>query len=408
MNAEIISVGTELLLGQIVNTNAAYIAKQLASVGINLYRTTVVGDNAERLIKAAKEAFSRTELVIFTGGLGPTNDDITKETVAEYFGLELICDEYSLNKIKSFFDRINKPMTQNNVKQACMPEGSIIAENFNGTAPGCIIEQNGKIAVLLPGPPSELVPMFENKIMPYLAEKSDTVIVSKTVKTFGIGESALEEKIKDLTYDCNPTIAPYAKTGEAELRITAKAANAADAEKLIMSMLDEVKKRIGEYIYGYDDDTLNSVAYKFLKDNGLTLSTAESCTGGLIADALVTMPGSSAVFGYGAVTYANEAKMQLLGVKPETLEKYGAVSPQTAREMAEGIRKLSGSDLGVASTGIAGPDGGSDEKPVGLVYIAVSGKNGTRTKKLNLSGGRENIRALAVKNVLHMIIEEDC
>lgn len=406
MNAEIISVGTELLLGQIVNTDAKFIAEELASAGINLFYTTVVGDNAERLKNAVDIAFSRAELVIFTGGLGPTCDDITKETVAEYFGLETVCDEYSLNKIKAFFDKINKKMTDNNVKQAYMPHGAKILENFHGTAPGCIIEKNGKIAVMIPGPPSEAEPMFKNRVMPYLMGKSGNVILSKTVKTFGIGESALEDSVKDLAENKNPTLAPYAKTGEAELRITAKAANKEEAENLIGDMLEKVKERVGEYIYGYDDETLNSAVYKYLKNNGLTLSTAESCTGGLLADAIVKIPGSSGVFGYGAVTYANEAKMKILGVKSETLEKYGAVSPQTAKEMAEGIRKLSGSDLGAATTGIAGPDGGTAEKPVGLVYIAVADGKETRIKKLDLSGNREKIRILAVKNVLRMILEE--
>lgn len=406
MNAEIISVGTELLLGQIVNTDAKFIAEELASAGINLFYTTVVGDNAERLKNAVDIAFSRAELVIFTGGLGPTCDDITKETAAEYFGLETVCDEYSLNKIKAFFDKINKKMTDNNVKQAYMPHGAKILENFHGTAPGCIIEKNGKIAVLIPGPPSEAEPMFKNQVMPYLMGKSGNVILSKTVKTFGIGESALEDRVKDLAENKNPTLAPYAKTGEAELRITAKAANKEEAENLIGDMLEKVKERVGEYIYGYDDETLNSAVYKYLKNNGLTLSTAESCTGGLLADAIVKIPGSSGVFGYGAVTYANEAKMKILGVKSETLEKYGAVSPQTAKEMAEGIRRLSGSDLGAATTGIAGPDGGTAEKPVGLVYIAVADGKETRIKKLDLSGNRERIRILAVKNVLRMILEE--
>lgn len=406
MNAEIISVGTELLLGQIVNTDARFIAEQLASAGINLFYTTVVGDNAERLKNATETAFLRAELVIFTGGLGPTCDDITKETVSEYFGLKTVCDEYSLNKIKSFFEKIGRKMTENNIKQAYMPEGAKIVENFNGTAPGCIIEKNGKIAVLIPGPPQEAEPMFKNQIMPYLLKKNGMTIVSKTVKTFGIGESALEEKVKDLMNGENPTLAPYAKTGEAELRITAKAENAEKAEELISEMLAKLKKRVGEYIYGYDDDTLGSTVFGLLKSKKLTLSTAESCTGGLLADAIVKIPGSSEVFGYGTVTYANEAKMKLLGVKSETLEKYGAVSPQTAQEMAEGVRKLSGSGLGAATTGIAGPGGGTAEKPVGLVYAAVSSENGTTVKKLNLNGNRENIRKLAVKNILRMIIRE--
>lgn len=406
MNAEIISVGTELLLGQILNTDARFISEQLASAGINLFYTTVVGDNANRLKEAAKQAFARAELVIFTGGLGPTGDDLTKETVSEYFGLKTVCDEYSLNKIKAFFDKINVPMTENNVKQAYMPKGAEVIENFNGTAPGCIIEKDGKTAVLIPGPPSEAEPMFKNQIMPYLLKKSGTTIVSKTVKTFGIGESALEDKVKDLMQSGNPTLAPYAKTGEAELRITAKSETAEEAERLISDMLKKVEMRIGGYIYGYDDETLNSAVYKYLKNNGLTLATAESCTGGLLADSIVKIPGSSGVFGYGVVTYANEAKMKLLGVKAETLEKHGAVSPQTAAEMAEGVRKLSGSSIGASTTGIAGPDGGTEEKPVGLVYIAVAYENGTYVKKLNLSGNREKVRTLAVKNVLYMIMKK--
>ena len=407
MKAEIIAVGTELLLGQILNTNAKYISQQLAGAGVDMYYQTVTGDNPERLKSALSIAFSRADTVILTGGLGPTKDDLTKETVAEYFGRKLVRDEYSMKKIERHIKKIGMPLTENNKKQADMPEGCIIIENFKGTAPGCIIEENGKTAVMLPGPPSEAEPMFKDFVLPYLTKRTGAVIVSKSVRIFGKGESLVETLVKDLTEGENPTLAPYAKEGEVELRITAKAENEDEAKSLIESMRREVEKRLGENIYGYDDDSLETVAVRGLIEHKKTISTAESCTGGTVAAAITSVAGSSEIFGYGFVTYANEAKQNLVGVEENTLKMYSAVDPETAMQMAEGARKRSGSDIGVSTTGIAGPGGGTEEKPVGLVYIAISTEKETKYKKLNLAGDRNKIRRLTVKHVLNMIIENE-
>ena len=404
MNAEIISVGTELLLGQILNTDARFISEQLASAGINLFYTTVVGDNAKRLKEAAKQAFARAELVIFTGGLGPTGDDLTKETVSEYFGLKTVCDEYSLNKIKAFFDKINVPMTENNVKQAYMPEGAEVIENFNGTAPGCIIEKDGKTAVLIPGPPSEAEPMFKNQIMPYLLKKSGTTIVSKTVKTFGIGESALEDKVKDLMQSGNPTLAPYAKTGESELRITAKTKTEAEAKALIDDTEKSVRSILGDFVYAVGDNaSMPETVTKLLCRNNLTLSTAESCTGGMVAERITSVPGASECFHCGYVTYSNDQKARLLGVSDTTLKSHGAVSEETALEMSRGAKERSGADIGIGITGIAGPGGGTEEKPVGLVYVSICADGLHKAYRLMLTGNRSMVRERACLYALDLV-----
>ncbi len=405
MNAEIIAVGTEILLGQIVNTNAKYISEKLADAGVNVYFETVVGDNPERLKTSLELAFSRVDTVILTGGLGPTQDDLTKETVAAYFNKKLIRDEYSMSKIETRMQRLGAVMTENNRKQADMPEGCIILENMNGTAPGCIIEENGKTAIMLPGPPTEMMAMFDDSVMPYLMKRTGAVIKSLSLRIFGKGESLVETEVRDLMEGKNPTVAPYAKEGEVELRITARANSEEEAEKLIEPVKQELVKRLGDVIYGYDGDSLETVAVKKLIKQKKTVSTAESCTGGMVASAITSVSGSSDIFGYGFVTYANEAKQGLVGVNPETLEQYGAVSAQTAMEMAKGAREKAGSDIGVSTTGIAGPGGGSKEKPVGLVYIAISTKDKTEYKKLSLTGNRERIRRLTVKNVMNMIIK---
>lgn len=406
MKAEMIAVGTEILLGQIVNTNAQFISQQFAGLGVDLYYETVIGDNVLRLKEALGIAFARVDLVILTGGLGPTKDDLTKETVAEYFGAALEMHQPSLAEISGYFQRVGRPMTENNKKQAMLPQGCIVMKNNHGTAPGCILEKDGKTAVMLPGPPTEMKFMFLESVVPYLKSKSTDVIASKSVRLFGTGESAVETQVRDLMERQNPTVAPYAKEGEVELRVTAKASAQEEAEALIAPAVREIQNRLGEFVYGYDEDTLESVTVEFLKQNGLTVSTAESCTGGLIAGAITEVPGSSEVFGFGVVTYANQAKVQMAGVRAETLEKYGAVSPQTAEEMARGIREKSGSDLGVSATGIAGPDGGSEEKPVGLVYIALAGPKRTVCRKLNLNGNRASVRKLTKMNVLDMIRKE--
>lgn len=393
MIVEILCVGTELLLGDIVNTNAQYIAKRLADMGISVYHHSVVGDNPERLKKAYELAFSRADLVITTGGLGPTKDDLTKEIAAEYFGKKLVLHEESLETIKSYFKKTNRKMTDNNVKQAYLPENSVIILNNNGTAPGCIIDEESKIVVMLPGPPREMKPMLEDTVIPYLQKYQDGILVSKILRVIGVGESTAEDMIKDLiSNQSNPTIAPYAKRGEVTFRITAKAKTQDDAVNLIKPMENEVRRRLGDNVYGEGDTNLEDVVAELLIKNKLTIAAAESCTGGMVSARFINYPGISKVFMEGAVTYSNEAKMSRLGVKNKTLDKYGAVSGEIAAEMAEGIAKSAGTDIGISTTGIAGPGGGTEEKPVGLVYLGLYFKGKIKTKKLNLNGDRENIR----------------
>ncbi len=405
MKAEIIAVGTELLLGQILNSNARDLSAGLSECGVNVYYQTVVGDNPGRLEKALADAFEKVDLVILTGGLGPTKDDLTKEIVSQYFGKNLKLHQPSLDRIKEYFNRIGREMTETNEKQAYMPEGCIVLQNNHGTAPGLIVEKDGKIAILLPGPPKEMNPMFKESVKPWLKEKTGSVIKSKILRFFGIGESSMAQKVADLMDNENPTVAPYAKEGEAELRITAKADSEEQAWKLIKPVSDEIYSRMGQYIYGTDDDSIVTVAVKKLIENKLTISTAESCTGGLIASEITSVAGSSEIFGSGYVTYENDAKIKMLGVDNKTLEAYGAVSEQTAIEMAVGARKASGAKIAVSATGIAGPGGGSKEKPVGLVYIALADENGETCRKLNLDGERNKIRGLVVKHVFNMIIQ---
>lgn len=371
MNAEIISVGTELLLGQVVNTDAAIVAQALSGLGIDLLHASVVGDNPKRLRDAVQLALSRSELLIMTGGLGPTTDDLTKETVAAAAGRKLVLHEESLQRIQNYFNE--KHVSENQAKQAYLPEGCTVLQNDNGTAPGCAFQaENGCTVLMLPGPPSELTPMLEHYAVPYLKQGQESVIVSHNVHIFGRGEAPVALLMDDKMNNENPTLAPYAKEGECFLRVTAKAANKGEADKLCQPMIDEIKKRLGDFVYSVDVESLEELVVKLLNDQGKTLATAESCTGGLLAKRITDIPGSSAVFHMGCVTYANEAKEALLSVPHKTLAAHGAVSEETARAMAEGIIRRAGSDLGVGITGIAGPDGGTDEKPVGLIYIALS------------------------------------
>lgn len=394
MTVELISVGTEILLGNIVNTNAAYLAEQCAGLGLSCYYQTVVGDNEERLAQTIKTALGRADIVILSGGLGPTKDDLTKETAAKVLGRTMRMDEHSKERIKEYFTKRKIELTDNNWKQAMVPEGAIVVDNANGTAPGIIIEDNGKRVILLPGPPNELIPMFENSIYPYLCEAEPGIIYSKTVKLCGIGESKAETMVADLIAEqSNPTIAPYAKTGEVHLRITAKAADEKEAKKLIKPVVKELKNRFGMNVYTTDENiTLEQSVVDLLLANNLTVTTAESCTGGLLSAKLINVPGVSEVFKSGHVTYSNKAKHKLLGVKKPSLDKYGAVSESVAKEMAKGAAASSKADVAVAITGIAGPEGGSDAKPVGLVYIACSVCGKIKVKEYNFSGNRNKIR----------------
>lgn len=397
MNAEILAVGTELLLGDIVNTNAQSIARRLADIGISVFYHTAVGDNTARLYDAYNLGFQRAELVIATGGLGPTKDDLTKEVAATYFDKKLVLDEKSLEEIRLFFTKQGKSVTEGNKKQAYFPEGALILPNAHGTAPGCIIEAKGKTLILLPGPPREMVPMLEDYVIPYLCKRSDGILVSKVLRICGIGEGHMEEKIQDMMEtQTNPTIAPYAKEGEVILRITAKASTKEEAVRYIAPIEAKIRERLGEDVYGEGEDTLEEVVGNLLLASKLTVGTAESCTGGLIASRLVNYPGISKAFMEGAVTYSNEAKIQRLHVHPSTLEEYGAVSKETAAEMAAGIAKTAGTDVGISTTGIAGPGGGSEEKPVGLVYVGLFIRGKIQTKELRLTGDRQKIRQRTV------------
>ncbi len=405
MKAEIIAVGTEILLGDILNTNAQYLSKELAQLGIEVYFQTVVGDNPQRLKDTLYQAFSRADLIITTGGLGPTEDDLTKETAAAYFGEELVLDARALGRIQKYFDRTGRVMTENNRKQAMVPkEHGIVLYNDNGTAPGIIIEKNNKIIVMLPGPPKETVPMFENQVKPYLQTKQEYTFVSEILRVASVGESAMETLVKDIIdAQTNPTIAPYAKFGESILRITAKAKTEAEAKTLIVPIKAALRERLGSAVYAEGETNMQTVVAQLLLSKHLTIAVAESCTGGLLTSALVEYPGISEVLLEGCVTYSNQAKMQRLGVQAQTLETYTAVSAQTAAEMAEGIAKTSGADIGISTTGIAGPDGGTAEKPVGLVYIGLSIKGKTTVTEYHYTGKRNQIRERATMYALDLL-----
>lgn len=404
MKAEILAVGTELLMGQITNTNAQYISQKLNSIGIDVYYHIVVGDNSGRLKESLLNALNRCDLVIMTGGLGPTQDDLTKETVADVLEKKLVLHEESLERIKLFFDRMKREMTDNNIKQAYLPEGCTVIENNNGTAPGCIVEKDAKIVVMLPGPPKEMKPMLDDTVIPYLEQKSGYKTVSKYLRVFGIGESQLEDRIMDLVdAQKEVTIATYAKEGQVTVRLTTKCKTYEEAIFKIKPVEEEIAGRLGDNLYSTEDEELEYVASKLLIEHGITISLAESCTGGMIASRLTDVPGISKVFNRGIVSYSNEAKMENLSVSPETLEKYGAVSRQTAIEMAEGVRKTAKTDLGISVTGIAGPDGGTDQKPVGLVYVALADKSGCDCRELRLTGNRDRIRNMTTLYVFDMI-----
>ena len=367
-----------------------------------------MGDNPQRLKESLDLAFSRSDIVITTGGLGPTYDDLSKETIAAWFGKELVLHEESLRHIEDFFQRLGREMTANNRKQAMMPQDCTVFPNPNGTAPGCAIEKDGKIAFMLPGPPREMRPMFDNYVIPYLQKDSDTVLVSKMIHLFGIGESMLEHKLHDVMVESsNPTLAPYAKEGEVQLRVTACVHRDEDAEAILQPMMDKVSEIAGEFIYGIDIGDLQTAAVTRLKEKGLHVATAESCTGGYVSKRLVDVDGVSEVFDCGVCSYSNDIKEKVLGVSHDTLVAYGAVSEQTAREMAAGVRRLSGAEIGVSTTGIAGPGGGTPEKPVGLVYVAVDSDKYSEVLKLNIPSrsddAREYIRYIASSHALHLV-----
>lgn len=402
MKCEIINVGTELLLGDILNTNAQFLAQEISALGFDMYYQSIVGDNHERLLGQINGSLSRSDILIITGGLGPTEDDITKETVAEAINKELIFDEHSYNKMVEYFK--NRKMAPSNKKQAYIPEGAVILENDFGTAPGFLSEYNNKLIAVLPGPPRELIPMFNNKLKPHLEKVCDSIITSKFVKVFGVGESQAEYELKELIENqTNPTIAPYAKTNEMAFRITAKGKSKAENLKNIDNVIQKMYYVLGDAIYGYDDDTLEQIVVNELKNNSYSISFAESCTCGLLASKIGNVSGASDIFNESYVTYANSAKNQLLGVSNDTLEKYGAVSEETAKEMSIGLKNKTGADIAVSVTGIAGPTGGTPDKPVGLVYIGIAFKNESKVYKLNLKGERQKIREAVCMHALNYV-----
>lgn len=407
MVVEIISVGTEILLGNIVNTNAAYLSEKCAGLGFSCYYQDVVGDNEERLCETIRTALSRADILLLSGGLGPTQDDLTKETAAKVLGKSLKLHEESKAAIREFFEKRGIEPTDNNWKQAMVLEGCIVLANPNGTAPGIIMEDNGKHVVLMPGPPNEMIPMFEASVMPYLSKLQSCVIFSQTVKICGVGESKAETMVQDLIdSQSNPTIATYAKTGEVHLRVTARAEDEKAARKLVKPVVKELKGRFGSHVYTTDDEvTLEKSVVDLLLANNLTISTVESCTGGLLAARLINVPGVSEVFKSGYITYSNKAKRRLLGIKKNTLLKYGAVSEEIASQMAKGAAMVSKADVVVSITGIAGPDGGSQEKPVGLVYIGCNVCGRMKVKKCHFSGDRSKVRENTVSSALSLMRE---
>ncbi|MDR0840914.1 MAG: competence/damage-inducible protein A [Christensenellaceae bacterium] len=404
MIARIISVGTELLMGQILDTNAQYISRRLTEAGINQYLRTTVGDNHARLREAIESALAHADIVLLTGGLGPTQDDLTKETAAEALGKTLELHQPSYEALVSRFKAMGREMTPNNIKQVYFPADAIVLPNPNGTAPGCIMEQGAKAIILLPGPPREMEPMFNASVMPYLLKRSNTKLYSRTLRIFGMGESAVEANLKDIIdAQTNPTIAPYALTGETTLRVTARCESDAEGGALMQPVIDAICDRLGQVVYSTRGEALHEVCAQKLLKSGKTLAVAESCTGGLLASTLVSVPGSSQWLLEGCVSYSNASKVCRLGVQEETLARFGAVSEQTAREMAAGMLAGSGADVALATTGIAGPGGGTEQKPVGLVYVALAHAGGVQALELHLTGDRARVRDTAVLHALDML-----
>lgn len=408
-NAEILCVGTELLLGEVVNTNAAYLGRALARLGISVYHSTVVGDNPGRLTEAVGEALKNADLLITTGGLGPTYDDLTKETVAQALGLPMVRDEKILSDIREYFASTGRIMPENNAKQADVPLGAIALPNKTGTAPGIFLQSGEKVVVMLPGPPFEGEPMFEEYAFPLLRKMSDKVLVSHNIHVMGMGESEAEMHLRDLmTSSDNPTLAPYAKEGEMRLRVGALAESEDEGERMCAEMIEAVRRTpVGDFIYAIDAEKPEELVIHGLAQRGLTLCVAESCTGGYLGKRLTDISGASAVFRGGFITYSNEAKEKLLGVKHETLEKYSAVSPQTAEEMARGARERMGTDIAVSITGEAGPTPDpATHKDVGTVFVGFSSERGTYSVEIRITSrrGRDYIRKVATSRALKEII----
>lgn len=403
MKCTIMSVGTEILFGSIVNTNTVYLSQQMNEMGIDVMYHMTVGDNPLRLKDMIRHAYGDCDLIITTGGLGPTQDDLTKEMIAEAFDERIVTFADQRAILEGHFKKYNRPMTENNLKQADFPENAIIFPNPNGTAPGFALEKDGKYIVSMPGPPKEMKPMFDQQVRPYLEKLSDGALFYKTLRVYELGESMLETRLLDLINgQTDPTLATYAKDHESTLRIASKRKTRAEAEAAVAEMLVKVRERIGPYIYSEDDEDLSEIVLRRLLKDQISLSVAESCTGGSFSKAVTDMPGVSSIFDRGIVTYSNRSKIQELGVKDETLKTCGAVSHQVAEEMAEGLHRVSGSDLCLSVTGIAGPEGGSPEKPVGLIYIGLWFRGEVRSFCYQLrNSNRRYIRSNAV---MHMFL----
>jgi nicotinamide-nucleotide amidase len=404
LNCEILNVGTELLLGDILNTNAQFLSQELAKLGIGVQYVNTVGDNKDRLKRSITNALEHSDMVITTGGLGPTADDITKEVCSEVFGLELELHQESLENMKAYFNRFNHPMPLTNEKQAYIPKGAIVFKNKFGTAPGCVIEKDKKLIIMLPGPPRELVPMFNDHVNPFLQKFSNSIIVSHRVRTFGIGESALAEKVSNLLDNSNPTVAPYAKDGEALLRVTAKAETKEEAEKMITPIIDNLYSQFGSLIYGVDYENIEQKLVELLAQKNMTISIAESCTGGYTSKRITDISGASGVFECGIISYSNRIKNQVLNVSEDTLKKYSAISGPVAVEMAKGALNLSGASIAIGITGIAGPNSDETGSPVGLSFIALTDGKSAWVKKLEIgrNGQRDYNRYVTGSHAFNM------
>lgn len=407
MTAELIAVGTELLLGNISNTDGQFLSEKLSALGITVHHHTVVGDNPQRLAEALETARKRADIIITTGGLGPTYDDLTKQTICKTFGREMELHEDILEDIRTWFrNKMGKEMPENNVQQAILPVGCTVFDNPVGTAPGCAFEENGVHVLMLPGPPFECRYMFEHRAAKYLEKLADGVIVSHEIKIFGMGESSVEETLREqMTRLTNPTLAPYAKLNECMVRATAKAESTEKAEDMLKPLVEQVCDTLGDVVYGIDVGSLEEVVSDLLRRKGMTLSAAESCTGGLIAKRMTDLPGASEVFRGGVVSYTNSVKAGVLGVPEELLEKYGAVSEPVARSMAECCRKICGSHLAVSVTGVAGPDTDDRGNEVGTVYIALASEGETVCRKMvcGKGRGRDRVRTAAASNAFDII-----
>ena len=402
MKTALISVGTEILMGQIVNTNVVYLSKELNLLGFDVMYHHTVGDNPGRLEELIELVRKDCDLIITTGGLGPTQDDLTKEMAAKAFHDELVLHEPSMEALRDMFERRGNVMTENNIKQAYMPSRAVVFDNDRGTAPGFALEDDGKYIICIPGPPKEMEAMYQRRVKPFLEKMSEGVLFFRDIRMYGIGESAMETAVMDLIDNqSDPTIATYAKRAECFLRVASKKATKEEAKATVDSILPAIRERVGEYIYSEEGEELPQVAGKLLMEKNVTISAAESCTGGLFASTLIDIPGISKVFDRSLVTYSNEAKMEELGVKAETLEKYGAVSAETAREMAEGLHRVTGSDICISVTGVAGPDGGTPEKPVGLSYIGLWYDGRCEVKELRTTNRTREWNRL--KNMMEMM-----